>query len=181
MRVPVENRIGEEGQGWTYAKVLLTHERTGQAFVGSTRKILSDLRELASRDDLNRAPLLAELGFQAQLVAAELKLEALATTELRTLSTIATGGAPGPESSILKIKGTELAQEATALWLEAGAYYSLPITLDSTDPTLSRADPVGPQALVNRTAEYLNQRKVTIYGGSNEIQRNIIAKSILRL
>ncbi len=172
VRVPIANRIGEEGQGWTYAKVLLTHERTGQAFVAQTRSFLTHLRTLAERKDLFRRALIDESGFSAQLLNAEIGLEALATMELRTLSDISSGGAPGPESSLLKVRGTELAQQVSQLWTEACGFYSLPLTADEA---------IGPAPMQHRMADYLNQRKVSIYGGSNEIQRNIISKAVLGL
>jgi alkylation response protein AidB-like acyl-CoA dehydrogenase len=153
VEVPVENRIGEENAGWTYAKYLLEHERTGTAGVARCRQQVEQLRELLG----SRPAVSARLA--ERIAEVEIELEALAYTELRTLAAASAGKRPGPESSILKIKGTQIQQVLTELAL----------------------DVVGPYADAPQAATYFNYRKTSIYAGSNEIQRNIIAKRILGL
>ncbi|PKQ03228.1 MAG: acyl-CoA dehydrogenase [Alphaproteobacteria bacterium HGW-Alphaproteobacteria-11] len=175
VRVPAENRIGEEGKGWHYANYLLGHERTSYAHVAGKRKQLADIRGVAQARDL-----LADPAFAAKLGTLETRLDALEITVLRTLSSVAEGGAPGNESSILKIIATELAQDITELGMEAYGLYALPAFPDAVAPgwTHNTALPAGAAPSV---ARYLGARAQSIYGGSNEIQKNIIAKRILGL
>lgn len=153
VEVPVENRVGEENAGWRYAVFLLEHERTGTAGIARCKHQLSIVRDLCERERANDRRL------QERLASAEIELEALAFTELRILAAESAGTRPGPESSILKIKGTEIQQRLTELALDA----------------------VGPYARAPYAANYFNYRKTSIYAGSNEIQKNIIAKRILGL
>src|SRR3989338_5249295 len=173
--VPKENRIGEEGKGWTYANYLLGHERTSYAHVAGKRKQLANTRTVAKERGLLDDPAFAE-----KLASLEARLDALEITVLRTLSSVAEGGAPGNESSILKIIATELAQDITELGMEAFGPYMLPAFHDSVAPawTGNTALPAGAAPAV---AAYLGARAQSIYGGSNEIQKNIIAKRILGL
>ncbi|MDZ4380529.1 MAG: acyl-CoA dehydrogenase family protein [Parvibaculum sp.] len=175
VRVPKENRIGEEGKGWTYANYLLGHERTSYAHVAGKRKQLANTRTGAKERGLLDDP-----AFVDKLVSLEARLDALEITVLRTLSSVAEGGAPGNESSILKIIATELAQDITELGMEAFGPYMLPGFPDSVAPawTGNTALPAGAAPAV---AAYLGARAQSIYGGSNEIQKNIIAKRILGL
>jgi alkylation response protein AidB-like acyl-CoA dehydrogenase len=175
VRVPKENRIGEEGKGWTYANYLLGHERTSYAHVAGKRKQLANTRAGAKERGLLDDP-----AFVEKLVSLEARLDALEITVLRTLSSVAEGGAPGNESSILKIIATELAQDITELGMEAYGSYAQPAFPDSVAPawTGNTALPSGGAPAV---AAYLGARAQSIYGGSNEIQKNIIAKRILGL
>jgi len=175
VRVPAENRIGEEGKGWHYANYLLGHERTSYAHVAGKRKQLADIRGVARARDL-----IADPAFARKLGDLETRLDALEITVLRTLSSVAEGGAPGNESSILKIIATELAQDITELGMEAYGLYALPAFPDAVAPgwTHNTALPSGAAPSV---ARYLGARAQSIYGGSNEIQKNIIAKRILGL
>lgn len=175
VRVPKENRIGEEGKGWTYANYLLGHERTSYAHVAGKRKQLANTRTVAKERGLLEDPAFAE-----KLASLEARLDALEITVLRTLSSVAEGGAPGNESSILKVIATELAQDITELGMEAFGPYMLPAFPDSVAPvwTGNTALPAGGAPAV---AAYLGARAQSIYGGSNEIQKNIIAKRILGL
>ena len=181
VRVPVENLVGEEGRGWTYGKVLLQHERTNIAGVAVSQYRLARLKEKAARAVHGGRPLLDDRSFRRKLARVEIELKALEFTELRTLASIAVGKAPGPESSLLKISGSELQQEIDALFMEAAGYYALPYvpaqyTLDfPTDERIGEADET------RTSLTYFNDRKVSIYGGSNEIQKNIIAKHVLGL
>ncbi|MEY4511178.1 MAG: hypothetical protein RLZZ450_3300 [Pseudomonadota bacterium] len=178
VRVPVENRIGAEHQGWTCAKYLLTHERTNIANVGQIKRGLDRLRRTASQVKVGDGVLTEQPGFATRLAETEIAITALEFLALRVLSQVASGGAPGAESSMLKIRGTELQQTLSELMLEASAYNALPFT-----PEFSRdAEIDEKKAWANRAAaNYFNLRKVTIYGGSSEIQKNIMVKAVLGL
>ena len=180
VRVPKENLIGEEGKGWTYAKVLLTHERTGIAGVANSRVALEQVKELAANTLHLGASLMENPAFSHKVAELEIDLLALEYTELRTLSDVSTGKAPGPESSILKIKGTEIAQSIDELKMEIAGNYALPFVDDQFAYGYEGAS-VGPGAAANSAPKYFNHRKTTIYGGSNEVQKNIICKAVLGL
>ncbi len=180
VKVPVENRIGEENQGWTYAKVLLSHERTGIAGVARSKKGIERLREVAAQELLDGEPLSKDKSFMSKVTELEIDLTALEFTELRTLAAESAGKGPGPESSVLKIKGSEIQQRLTELTLEAVGHYGFPfLGPDQLDGW--NESPIGPEYALGAAPSYYNMRKTTIYGGSNEIQRNIIAKMILGL
>lgn len=172
VRVPVANRIGEENKGWTYAKYLLTHERTAIAGVPQSKRAIQKLKELAGKEMSGGQPLIEDPMFQAKLAQIEVDLMALEYTELRVISSVAAGGAPGPESSILKIKGTEIQQAIAELSVEACGHYAHMMNVDG---------PVGNDYAWAVSAKYLYGRAATIYGGSNEVQKNIIAKMVLGL
>ncbi|WP_439815808.1 acyl-CoA dehydrogenase family protein [Zavarzinia sp. CC-PAN008] len=180
VRVPVENRIGEEGQGWTIAKFLLGHERSGIAAVGRSKKQIERLKQIAGAERLDGSPLIQDSGFRRALSELEVDLLALEYTELRTLAGEQAGKGPGPESSILKIRGTEIQQRITELALEAIGPYAAPF--DRTLDAPGRNEPsIGPDYAALIAPSYFNMRKTSIYGGSNEIQHNIIAKMVLGL
>lgn len=171
VRVPVENRIGEEGQGWRYAKGLLTHERTGLAFVADSIRRLRRLREVAARTPAGDGGLLIdEPLFAAKLAEVEVDLMGLEITELRTLAETAAGAAPGAQSSILKLQGTLVLQRLTELFVECAGPQALPY--DFGDDSMRFREDI---------STYLIGRSASIAGGSNEVQRNIIAKHVLGL
>ncbi len=178
VEVPTTNLIGEEGQGWNIAKFLLMHERTGIAGIAALKRELKRLKEISSDLIVGEASLLEDTNFRNKIEAAEIELTATEFTELRTLSQISSGGAPGPESSILKIKGTELQQSISELFIEMLGYYAHPFL---TEAELGSNASIGPDYAGSAMPHYLNFRKVSIYGGSNEIQRNVISKAILGL
>ena len=178
VEVPTTNLIGEEGQGWNIAKFLLMHERTGIAGIAALKRELKRLKEISSDLIVAGASLLEDTNFRNKIEAAEIELTATEFTELRTLSQISSGGAPGPESSILKIKGTELQQSISELFIEMLGYYAHPFL---TEAELGSNASIGPDYAGSAMPHYLNFRKVSIYGGSNEIQRNVISKAILGL
>jgi alkylation response protein AidB-like acyl-CoA dehydrogenase len=180
VRVPQANRIGEEGKGWTYANYLLGHERTSYAHVAGKRKQLRDIRATAAKTTADGAALLSDPGFARKLSELEARLDALELTVLRVLASVADGGAPGEESSILKVIATELAQDITELGVEAFGPYAQPTFPDSVLPEGSDNLAI-PAAAAPSVARYLGARAQSIYGGSNEIQKNIIAKRILGL
>lgn len=181
VRVPVENRIGEEGKGWSCAKFLLTYERTNIAGVAKSKLALKKLRKAASKvmgDD--GMPLIDDPAFLAKVSRLEIKLMALEYTELRLISTLDSGKAPGAESSHLKIRGSEIQQEIAELLMETAGYYSLPYLPEQLEAG-SNNEPVGPDFAAATAPRYFNLRKTTIYGGSSEIQKGIIAKAVLGL
>lgn len=179
--VPIENLVGEEGKGWTYGKVLLQHERAGTAGVAGTNYRLKKLRAQAARSVRGATPLVNDRNFMRRLAATEVELKALEFTELRTLAAVASGKAPGPESSILKLKGTELQQAVDELYVEAAGYYALPYVPDQYVLDFPIEDRIGEGAETKTSLRYFNFRKASIYGGSNEIQKNIVAKHVLGL
>ena len=180
VRVPVENRVGEENQGWTYAKFLLAHERSGIAGVARSKRGIERLRNIASTELLDGEPLIQDDSFARKISQLEIDLTALEFTELRTLARESEGKGPGPESSILKVKGTEIQQRLTELTLEAVGSYGAPYFRGFPEDG-SNEFPIGPDYAHYAGPNYFNFRKTSIYGGSNEIQRNIITKMILGL
>jgi alkylation response protein AidB-like acyl-CoA dehydrogenase len=153
VEVPVANRVGDEGAGWTYAKFLLEHERTGTAGISACRQIVELLDDVREREEIT------DRRIDERIAEIDIELTALAFTELRVLAAESAGKRPGPESSILKLRGTEIQQALTELLLDVS----------------------GPYASGASMRRYLNFRKASIYAGSNEIQKNIIAKRILKV
>ncbi|MGH8807717.1 MAG: acyl-CoA dehydrogenase family protein [Noviherbaspirillum sp.] len=180
VRVPVENLVGEENAGWTYAKFLLGHERTNIAGIGIAKRELARLKRIATLETKNGKPLIKDPMFAARIAQIEIDLTALEITNLRVLSAEAQRRAPGPEASILKIKGTEIQQAISELLVQAAGPYALPLRREAMAAGY-QGDAVGPFYAVPLAANYLNLRKLSIYGGSNEIQKNIIAQMILGL
>jgi alkylation response protein AidB-like acyl-CoA dehydrogenase len=178
VKVPVENLVGEENKGWTYAKYLLAHERSGIAGVARSKKGIERLREIASKELDAGEPIIRNPEFARKISELEVDLTALEFTELRTLAGEASGKGPGPESSILKIKGTEIQQRITELTLEAVGNYGAPYFRGFPKDGANEF-PIGPDYAHLAAPTYANMRKTSIYGGSNEIQRNIIAKMVL--
>ena len=181
VRVPANNLIGEENKGWTYAKVLLTHERTNISGVPRGKRRLAALKRVAAEtDDGFGGTMLDNAAFKLRLAEIEIELQALEYSELRTLAALSVGKAPGPESSILKIVGTELAQQMDEMFVDLAAYHCLPFVPEQFEDGF-QGDPVGPGNSAAAALTYFNNRKLSIFGGSNEIQRNIISKAVLGL
>jgi alkylation response protein AidB-like acyl-CoA dehydrogenase len=175
VRVPVENRIGEEGEGWTYAKSLLVQERLSIAEVADSKRSLTELREQARHEVNGGRSLLDNPLFAKRLTDVEIDLMALEFTELRALASIAEGSQPGPESSLLKLQGTEIQQAIQELRMDVMAYYSGTLQGD-----LSTAE-LGHDYADSAQKHYFRGRASSIYGGSNEVQKNITAKYVLGL
>ena len=175
VRVPVANLIGEQDKGWTYAKALLAHERTSIAAVADSKRRLAEVRRHAEQEVNGGRALIDDPLFQKRLSDVEIELMALEFTDLRVLASVASGGAPGAESSLLKIKGTEIQQQVQELCMDVAAYYQgvLPNELGN--------DVLGHTFGSDARQSYMYGRAATIYGGSNEIQKNIIAKAVLGL
>jgi hypothetical protein len=177
VRVPVANRIYEENKGWTCAKFLLAHERTGIAAVARSKRGVEKIKSIARTEQDGDRPLIANPFFKRKIAELEIDLTALEFTELRSLAGEAAGKGPGPESSLLKIKGSEIQQRITELALEAVGHYGAPYFRGFGEG--DNEHPIGPDYAHRAAPTYFNTRKTTIYGGSNEIQRNIIAKMVL--
>ena len=173
--VPRENLIGEQDKGWTYAKALLAHERTGMAEVADSKRMLSNLKQRAAAEVNGGQPMIDDPVFQMRLSDIEMELMALEYTELRVFASMAAGGMPGPESSLLKIKGTEISQSIHELQLQLAAYYGGALQGDLSNQQL------GHEFASEARKSYMYGRAATIYGGSNEVQRNVIAKAVLGL
>jgi len=181
VKVPAANLVGEENKGWTYAKFLLAHERSALASAARTQAALTRLKAIARIEQRSGALLIRDPDFSHKLAALEADLMALEFTELRILSQEAKGKKIGSESSILKVAGSEIQQRVADLAMEAVGYYALPVDLSWDDHGLGGNEAVGPDYARGLAGRYFNLRKASIYGGSNEIQRNIIAKAVLGL
>ena len=175
VRVPAKNVVGEVGKGWTVAKALLAHERTGIAGVADIKRNMRLIKEAAASEVNGGQRLMDDPGFQQRMADIEVELMALEFTELRTLATMAAGGFPGPESSLLKIKGNELQQATQELRMEIAAYYQGVLPTDM-DPEV-----LGHEFGSDARRAFMYGRAATIYGGSNEVQKNIISKYVLGL
>ncbi len=176
--VPYENLVGQENKGWDAAKVLLGNERTGIARVGASKAKIKRIRELAAMELNGTTPVLDDPKFREKLAMVEIELKALEMTQLRVVANERNKvkGKPDPASSILKLKGSQIQQTCTELLMEVVGPYVLPYVPEEE----GRNEPViGPEYAALAAPIYFNNRKVSIYGGSNEIQRNIIAKAIL--
>lgn len=171
VRVPVDQLVGEENAGWSYAKFLLSNERTGIARVGTTKVWLADVKERAANTAVGDSTLLADPLFAARVAEIETELLALELTQLR-VSGDEGSGKPNPASSILKLRGSQLQQAVTELLVEVAGPDALPFgAVDADSPGWAQ----------HAAPKYLNYRKTSIYGGSNEVQRSIISATILGL
>jgi len=177
----VSNRVGEENSGWTYAKFLLGHERTGIAGVAGSKRKIAALKEMAAVEHDNDGRKLADSQeFMNTLNEIDVRLNSLEAVEARVIAHMEATGAPGDSASMLKIIGTEIQQALQELTVEAVAYYALPF-----DVALIRGEinepPIGPKYAESAVSDMNFGRAASIYGGSNEIQRNVIAKGVLGL
>jgi alkylation response protein AidB-like acyl-CoA dehydrogenase len=180
VKVPKGNLVGEQGKGWTCAKYLLEFER-GNAYSPALKGVLTQIKAMAAQEaNGNNGSLLDDPNFRARFDAVEVQILALEFTELRILGALSAGQNVGPESSLLKTRGTEIQQAVTELALEATGYYGNPF--DASTPVVGdNFAPVGPEHANGVAQDYFNTRKVSIFAGSNEIQRNIMAKLVLGL
>ena len=177
VRVPQANRVGKENDGWTVAKYLLEFER-GNAYAGGLHGGLGRVRQIAEQERSDGGRLIDNPTFAAKLAALEVMARAVEFTELRTLSALGAGQRVGASSSILKCQGSSMIQDVSELAVEATAYYANPFDQSVLDYG-ANVPPVGPDYSVSAAGRYFNQRKATIYGGSNEVQHEIVAKRIL--
>ncbi|HMM13858.1 MAG TPA: acyl-CoA dehydrogenase family protein [Parvibaculum sp.] len=178
VKVPIENRIGEENKGWTYAKYLLEFER-GNPYSAGLYRALNKVKKMAKETQIDGHSLAEDPAFQAEVADLEAQITAMEFTELRIFSALSTGGNVGPESSLLKCRGTELQQAVSQLAVEVLGNYTLPFVEDGLAET-NQPD-VGPTNAFTVAPYYFSLRKASIYAGSNEVQRNIMAKAVLGL
>ena len=179
--VPAENLLGQENKGWDYAKFLLGNERTGIARVGTSKAKVKRIKQLAAIERVGEGRLIDDSRFMEKLAAVEVELKALEMTQLRVVAADrkrADKGKPDPASSILKLKGSDIQQALTELVMDVVGPYIMPY-----QPVRDgqNQDVIGPDYATQAAPTYFNYRKVSIYGGSNEIQRNIVAKAVLGL
>jgi alkylation response protein AidB-like acyl-CoA dehydrogenase len=180
VRISRENIVGEPGQGWTQAKYLLSHERTGIARIGQSRRELRRLKAIAGREPTPTGWLIEDSRFREKIARLEIRLTGLELTTLRMLAALKNGAGPGTEANLLKIKGSEIQQDIAELMMDAVGDYAF--AYDHRAWSDGRNDaPVGPPEAAALAGLYFNLRKVSIYGGSNEIQHNILAKAELGL
>ncbi|MCS5543391.1 MAG: acyl-CoA dehydrogenase family protein, partial [SAR86 cluster bacterium] len=179
VKVPKENLIGEEGRGWTYAKYLLEFER-GNGYSSELNTQLDRVKSYAKTVDLGGSFLLADEDFIVKLCDLEIQIKSMEATELRILGSLSAGQNVGPESSLLKTRGTEIGQKITELAVEVVDYYALPFNNPGPEPGHNEP-PIGSDFANYSAPRYFNVRKTSIYAGSNEIQRNIMAKLVLGL
>jgi alkylation response protein AidB-like acyl-CoA dehydrogenase len=181
VKVPIDHLVGEENSGWTYAKFLLAHERSGIAGVARSKRQVEKLKSIAKAEIADDGgPLIEDEDFMRKVAELEIDLASLEMTELRVLANEQAGKGPGVESSLLKIRGTEIQQRLTELTMEAVGNYAAPYFRGFPEDG-DNEFPIGPEYAHMAAPTYFNWRKASIYGGSNEIQRNIIAKMVLGL
>src|SRR5690554_2373307 len=180
VKVPVENLVGEENKGWTYAKYLLTYERTGLAGIGLSKAALSHLKELAGRVKKNGKPLIEDSYFRRRVAQVEIDLMAAEMSNLRIVAAVEGGGVPGAESSMLKVRGTEIRQAITDLARRAIGPYAIPFLEEELELEYD-GEYLSDEYAAPLAGQYFNNRKLSIFGGSNEIQKNIVSKMILEL
>lgn len=180
VRVPAENLVGEENKGWTYAKYLLTYERTNIAGVGGSMAAFDHLKQIARQQRRNGRPLADDPLFAARMARVEIDLENMKTTNLRVLAAAEGGAAPLELGAMLKIRGTEIRQEITGLTRRALGPYAQPFISEALNEG-SNGLAVGPDFAAPVAVDYFNNRKLSIFGGSNEVQREIITKALLEL
>ncbi|MEQ9642886.1 MAG: acyl-CoA dehydrogenase family protein [Alphaproteobacteria bacterium] len=180
VRVPKANRVGEENQGWTVAKYLLEFERGGSTAAPGLYEGLERLREIAAAEHADGGRLADDTGFARALDEAEIGITALDFTEQRVMSALSSGENPGAASSMMKTRRAELQQQLSLLGVQAVNYYGAPFQPEARVPG-NNIEPAGPDHAVPVMAKYMNFRAATIYAGSNEIQRNIMAKLVLGL
>lgn len=179
VEVPIDNRIGEENKGWTYAKYLLGNERALIAQIAQSTKLVKRLKEVGAKELSNGHGIIDEGDFRSKLAAIEVELEALRVTNQRVLFEARTGSA-GNGGAILKSKGTFISQALSELMLEAVGYYASPWVMEQFDAGWNQP-PIGPGYAKNAMPLYARQRANTIEGGTEEIQKNVIAKQVLGL
>ncbi|MBT6093669.1 MAG: pimeloyl-CoA dehydrogenase large subunit [Rhodospirillaceae bacterium] len=180
VEVPAENLVGEVNKGWGYAKFLLANERTGIAGIGQSKDEFRQLKEIAKTERKNGKPLIEDPLFQSRLAKLEIDLMALEITNMRMLVAEQKAGKPGPMSSILKIRGTEIQQQLAELSMDAVGVYANP-WIEAALEANWNGEPIGPEYAAAKTPYYMFRRKASIYGGSNEIQKNVLTKAVLEL
>jgi alkylation response protein AidB-like acyl-CoA dehydrogenase len=180
VRVPAANIVGQVGHGWDYAKYLLSHERSGIARVGHSRRQIRRLLAIAAVEPTPTGMLGDDPAFRLKVARLQIRLKALELTGLRMLANQQSGVPPGSEANLLKIKGSEIQQDISELMMDAAGRYAFAYDHHAWSDG-AHPDPIGPDYAATLAGVYFNTRKVSIYGGSNEIQRNLLAKIALGL
>jgi alkylation response protein AidB-like acyl-CoA dehydrogenase len=178
VEVPAENLVGEENKGWTYAKYLLAHERTNIADVNRAKRELERLKRIAKAERTGGHPLIDDLRFRDQIAQLEVDIVALEMMVLRVLSAERGGKKALDVAALLKIRGSEIQQRYTELMMLAAGPYALPFIFEAMEAGW-QGDYVGAMHCAPLASTYFNVRKTTIYGGSNEVQRNIVSQMTL--
>jgi alkylation response protein AidB-like acyl-CoA dehydrogenase len=179
-RVAVEDRIGAEGEGWTIAKYLLGHERSNASWIAINRRMFAKLQAIAAEERVGGGRLIDNRDFRRQMDDLEIELQTLELTSLRALASAAADKPVGAEASMLKLRTAEVHKRVAELMMEAGAYYAQPFNRDAIRQGWNE-EPIGPDYLFRMTPDYLEARAMSIAGGSNEVQKNVLAKHILGL
>lgn len=181
VRVPQANRIGDENQGWTVAKYLLEFERGGVPYSPRVKAGMLKLKEMSRQEPGgNGGKLIEDAGFRGRLAKLEIGVQSLEIIEKRVMSALSQGENPGASSSIFKLRGSELLQEMLEMTMNAIGYYAMPYQPEAYVPG-NNVEPIAPEDGLVATSKYYNQRAATIYAGSSEVQRSIIAKHVLGL
>lgn len=180
VRVPVADRVGAEGQGWTIAKYLLGHERSNASYVSINKRNLAKLKSIAADQMADGHPLSEDPAFRQLIAEAETMLETLSITSLRQLATASADKPVGPEASVLKMRTGDVFQRIHELMMMAGGYSIAPYVQDAIRGGWNE-DPLGPDYLYRMAPDYFEARAMSIAGGSHEVQKNIIAKAVLGL
>jgi len=178
--VPVSNLVGEENRGWTIAKFLLGHERTNIAGIGMCKRLLHRLKDVARSETKHGKPLIEDTRFRDRIVKVEIDVRSHEWSLMRVISLEQAGKPVGAEASILKIRGSEIQQEIAELLMECAGPYALPYLPQALDAHFA-GETAGGASLNGLAAQYLDLRKVSIYGGTNEVQKNLIARAVLGL
>lgn len=182
VRVPVADRIGEEGDGWRIAKYLLGHERSSSAGVAASVRMLNKVRSVAEAERAgDGARLIDTAGFKRRLSTLEVQLEGLRMTAARNLARASADKPVGPEASVLKLGMAEIRKEISELGMQAGAYYANAFDPKAIREGWGNQEPIGADYIFKLAPDYFENRARSIAGGSNEIQKNIIAKRVLEL
>ena len=179
VKVPVSNRVGEENKGWTYAKYLLEFERGGNPYSPRLRSSFERLKVLAKAMPEGEDSILSDAAWREKLARMDIEISGLEMFEMDFYSKLASGQNPGPLSSMIKLRGTEVMQQVQEYAVEAASWYSIPFPEQRT--WNSNVEPIGPEGVDVLAPRYFNGRKMTIYGGSSEVQRGIMSKVMLGL
>ena len=179
VKVPVENRVGEENKGWTYAKYLLEFERGGNPYSPRLRSAFERLKRLSHAMPDGEESIMADVSWREKLARMDIEISGLEMFEQEFYSRLASGQNPGPLSSMIKLRGTEVMQQVQESAVEAAGYYAQPFPEQRA--WNANVEPIGPEGVDVLAPRYFNGRKMTIYGGSSEVQRGIMSKVMLGL
>ena len=179
VKVPVENRVGEENKGWTYAKYLLEFERGGNPYSPRLRSAFERLKRLSQAMPDGEESIMADVSWREKLARMDIEISGLEMFEQEFYSRLASGQNPGPLSSMIKLRGTEVMQQVQESAVEAAGYYAQPFPEQRA--WNANVEPIGPEGVDVLAPRYFNGRKMTIYGGSSEVQRGIMSKVMLGL